>query len=442
MQFGADEKKLEYIHLTLALKNCKINELQDTIELMLKSFKKFVNRDIFKQKGKGAKGTIKGWFRNLEITFNQEDKTFHPHFHIILAVEKSYFFKETNPDKYLTQEVALQMWKECLGVDYLPTTDLRKVYYLDENGNKIINFDDDDGEGLKKAVEEASKYITKAMELLSIDDEKLQKKVIKSMLQALSYRRLFAYGGILKNIRAELKLQDEEKSNLINLGDDEIDTTGMEYFVEVYKWCQENGGQYKKFVELSEVEYKKLEKSMQDERKNENYSNEDINRELSSQNYQLIECDSYKEKINQEIKERYKVNKSIRKDAVLCVETVFTSDKEFFDKLTPEQERLYFEKSVEFLKEQFGEKNIIFATVHKDETTPHLHAGFIPMTDDGRLSYKNFVNSKYDLIKLQDKYFEKMVEFFPELERGQNSKETKARHLANQEYKIQQKEKD
>lgn len=177
------------------------------------------------------------------------------------------------------------------------------------------------------------------------------------------------------------------------------------------------------------------------ERKNENYSNKDINRELSSQNYQLIECDSYKEKINQEIKERYKVNKSIRKDAVLCVETVFTSDKEFFDKLTPEQEKIYFEKSVEFLKEQFGEKNIIFATVHKDETTPHLHAGFIPMTDDGRLSYKNFVNSKYDLIKLQDKYFEKMVEFFPELERGQNSKETKARHLANQEYKIQQKEK-
>ena len=236
LQFGADEKKLEYIHLTLALKNCKINELKDTIELMLKAFEKFRKRDIFQER---RGGTIKGWFRNLEITFNQEDKTFHPHFHILLAVEKSYFFKETNPDKYLTQEVALQMWKECLGVDYLPTTDLRKVYYLDENGNKIINFTD--GEGLKKAVEEASKYITKAMELLSIDDEKLQKKVIRSMLQALSYRRLFAYGGILKNIR-------------------------MEYFVEVYKWCQDNGGQYQKFMELSEGEYKKLEKSMQDER--------------------------------------------------------------------------------------------------------------------------------------------------------------------------------
>ena len=52
LQTGADEKGLEYIHLTLALKNCKINELQDTIELMLKAFQKFVKRDIFSQKRK------------------------------------------------------------------------------------------------------------------------------------------------------------------------------------------------------------------------------------------------------------------------------------------------------------------------------------------------------------------------------------------------------
>lgn len=177
------------------------------------------------------------------------------------------------------------------------------------------------------------------------------------------------------------------------------------------------------------------------ERKTENHSNEDINKDLSHLNYQLIECDSYKDKINQEIKDRYKVNKSIRKDAVLCVEVLFTSDKEFFDKLTPEQEKKYFEKSVEFLKEQFGEKNVVFATVHKDETTPHLHAGFIPLTDDGRLNYKNFVNGREGLIKLQNEYFEKMSKEFPELERGQNARETRAKHIANQEYKFQEKEK-
>lgn len=176
------------------------------------------------------------------------------------------------------------------------------------------------------------------------------------------------------------------------------------------------------------------------ERKIENHSNVDINKELSHLNYQLIDCESYSEKINREIEKRYKVNKSIRKDAVLCVEVLFTSDKEFFDKLTPEEERKYFEKSVEFLKEQFGEKNVVFATVHKDETTPHLHAGFIPMTDDGRLNYKNFVNGREGLIKLQNEYFKKMVEIFPELERGKNAEETRAKHIANQEYKIQQKE--
>lgn len=176
------------------------------------------------------------------------------------------------------------------------------------------------------------------------------------------------------------------------------------------------------------------------ERKTENHSNVDINKELSHLNYQLIDCESYSEKINKEIKERYKINKSIRKDAVLCVEVLFTSDKEFFDKLTPEEERKYFKKSVEFLKEQFGEKNVVFATVHKDETTPHLHAGFIPMTDDGRLNYKSFVNGREGLIKLQNEYFKKMVEIFPELERGKNAEETRAKHIANQEYKIQQKE--
>lgn len=174
------------------------------------------------------------------------------------------------------------------------------------------------------------------------------------------------------------------------------------------------------------------------ERKTENHSNEDINKDLSHLNYQLIECKSYKEKINKEIQERYTVNKSIRKDAVLCAEVLFTSDKEFFDKLTPEQEKKYFEKSVEFLKEQFGEKNVVFATVHKDETTPHLHAGVIPLTDDGRLSYKDFVSSKYDLIKLQDKYYEKMSLEFPELERGKSAKETGKNHLTVEEYKLQQ----
>lgn len=178
------------------------------------------------------------------------------------------------------------------------------------------------------------------------------------------------------------------------------------------------------------------------DRATENHSNEDINKELSHLNYDLIECPSYKKKINEELEKRYKVNKSLRKDATLGVEVIFTSDKDFFDKLTPKQERLYFEKSLEFLKEFAGEKNVISATVHKDETTPHLHAVFMPLTDDGRLNYKDFINTKYDLINLQDKYHEKMREYFPELERGKSSKETKKKHLSVEQFKLNQLEKN
>ena len=178
------------------------------------------------------------------------------------------------------------------------------------------------------------------------------------------------------------------------------------------------------------------------DRATENHSNEDINKELSHLNYDLIECPSYKKKINEELEKRYKVNKSLRKDATLGVEVIFTSDKDFFDKLTPEQERLYFEKSLEFLKEFAGEKNVISATVHKDETTPHLHAVFMPLTDDGRLNYKDFINTKYDLINLQDRYHEKMREYFPELERGKSSKETKKKHLSVEQFKLNQLEKN
>ena len=178
------------------------------------------------------------------------------------------------------------------------------------------------------------------------------------------------------------------------------------------------------------------------DRATENHSNEDINKELSHLNYDLIECPSYKKKINEELEKRYKVNKSLRKDATLGVEVIFTSDKEFFNKLTPEQGRLYFEKSLEFLKEFAGEENVISATVHKDETTPHLHAVFMPLTDDGRLNYKDFINTKYDLIKLQNKYHEKMREYFPNLERGKPSKETKKKHLSVEDFKLKQLEKD
>ena len=173
------------------------------------------------------------------------------------------------------------------------------------------------------------------------------------------------------------------------------------------------------------------------ERKNNNYSNEDIKQELTHLNYDLIKCPSYKKKINEELDKRYTSSRSIRKDAVLGVEVIFTSDNEFFKKLSPEQERLYFEKSLEFLQDFASKENVISAVVHKDETTPHMHCVFTPITQDGRLHFKSFVDGKFEMSKFQDKYYEKMKEFFPELERRKSSEETQRKHLSVEQYKFE-----
>lgn len=171
------------------------------------------------------------------------------------------------------------------------------------------------------------------------------------------------------------------------------------------------------------------------ERKTENHSNCDIDLEKKHLNYDLVECKSYKKKIDEEIKKRYTGKKAIRKDAVLCTEFLFTSDKDFFDKIGEEKEKIFFEKSLEFLENKFGKENIISAKVHKDEMTPHLHAVIVPLHSDGALSMKKYIDTKFDLSKLQDEYYSHISKDFSELERGKSATETKAKNIEINEFK-------
>ena len=171
------------------------------------------------------------------------------------------------------------------------------------------------------------------------------------------------------------------------------------------------------------------------ERKTENHSNQEIETDKSHLNYDLISCSNYKDAIDKELKERYTKTSAIRKDAVVATEFLFTSDTEFFDKLSPGEEKKYFEECLDFLKEKFGEKNILSAKVHKDEKTPHLHAVIIPLHNDGSLSMKKYVDSKKDLMKLQDSFFEKISKEFPQLERGQSKTITESKHKDLKELK-------
>ena len=105
-----------------------------------------------------------------------------------------------------------------------------------------------------------------------------------------------------------------------------------------------------------------------------------------------------------------------RKDAVLAIEHVMTASPEFWEQATQEQQDDFFKQSMDWLKEKYGEENIIVASIHNDEKSPHLSAFVTPITKDGRLSAKEFIGSPKKLREDQTS-FAKQVSHLG-LERG------------------------
>jgi hypothetical protein len=83
-----------------------------------------------------------------------------------------------------------------------------------------------------------------------------------------------------------------------------------------------------------------------------------------------------------------------RKDAVLAVEYVMTASPEWFAQATPEQEKSFFQRSLQWLADKYGADRIVTASIHRDEATPHLSAFVVPLTQDKRLSAKEFIGSR------------------------------------------------
>ena len=83
-----------------------------------------------------------------------------------------------------------------------------------------------------------------------------------------------------------------------------------------------------------------------------------------------------------------------RKDAVLAVEYVMTASPEWFAQATPEQEKAFFQRSLQWLVDKYGADRIVTASIHRDEATPHLSAFVVPLTQDKRLSAKEFIGSR------------------------------------------------
>jgi hypothetical protein len=92
-----------------------------------------------------------------------------------------------------------------------------------------------------------------------------------------------------------------------------------------------------------------------------------------------------------------------RKDAVLCIEYMMSASPEWWKTATADKQKAFFDRSVKWLEDKFGAENVIVATVHRDETTPHLTAYVVPLVD-GKLNAKSFIGSRTLLGRDQSSY--------------------------------------
>ena len=181
------------------------------------------------------------------------------------------------------------------------------------------------------------------------------------------------------------------------------------------------------------------------ERKNQNYSNKNIDKEKSYLNYALKSSKYSYEKEFDRIRKEYDLKGQIKTVSNIACEYIITSDKQFFEKIGQEETKRYFETAYNFVSEykNLGEKYIMSANVHMDEETPHMHLVFLPVvhTQDkkgnniDKLACSEFWKERDSYRRLQNSFYDYMTSHNFKLDRGVPIEESGRKHLDLKEYK-------
>lgn len=198
-------KRVSYLFLTLTVRNPSTEDLKATVKQMNQSFKRMSETKAYKK-------SIIGHFKALEIVGDKTlDGEVHPHFHILMIVNSSYFTSRY----YLSQARWTEMWKKALRVEYTPVVDIRKVK---AKNNQLS--------ALQSAIYETVKYSVKHTELTSKSDEDF-----RNIIEQTHRMRFFSTGGILKRAINFVKCDDD----LINLNEEQ-EASWVEIGEFLYKW--------------------------------------------------------------------------------------------------------------------------------------------------------------------------------------------------------------
>ena len=191
-------------------------------------------------------------------------------------------------------------------------------------------------------------------------------------------------------------------------------------------------------------------------------SNPNIKLELTKNNIEFVPLDvkyvkgfdELTKEYKKEHDERMKTERADRKKRyhemlnssknVVADELVMTASYNFFKDMSREQIKDWADTCMEFVYNDLGYKKeqILHATVHLDEETPHIHCVVVPLvkkldkrtnTERYTISKKQYIKDKIQLSHLQDLYHKRLTERGYDLERGIKGSDNK--HIKIKEYK-------
>lgn len=185
-------ESVRYLFLTLTVKNPKTENLRDEVRSMMKGFNKL-------KQYKRVKNSTMGWLRALEVHPQKTNMEYsHPHFHVLLIVPAKYFMPQS--PLYIPQKEWQSMWKKAMKLDYNPSVDVRAIKPKNEHSDALAS-----------VVAETCKYPVKSTDLT-----KLPLDMFREFVTQMKGTRNLGYGGIFKEYRKNLMLDDVEDGDLIH----------------------------------------------------------------------------------------------------------------------------------------------------------------------------------------------------------------------------------
>lgn len=98
----------------------------------------------------------------------------------------------------------------------------------------------------------------------------------------------------------------------------------------------------------------------------------------------------------------------VRKNGVVAIEYLMTASPEAMQAKSRKEQDDYFRDALEWLKERHGADNVVYAGIHRDETTPHMYAYVVPIDERGRLNARSFLGGRSALSEMQTDYAERV----------------------------------